>query len=177
MVIATITEAWVALESLTVLQVSVALVYLFVGVAVGRFIARLLITLDDDETLKQGPFGSLPVGHGAARVAERVLIVLAGVAALAELNLASVVFRIVFVLLGLFALLAGIIALKDWTVNAVAGWMFGFKGRYVVGTWIHIGSLKARITALERTQLVTETQDGDRLEIPATFALWNLKGE
>ena len=163
-------DLFTTIRGITSLQVSLAFLYVLLGIIVSRFGYRLVFFLEKELEVNSitRRFGvPVSVGEKEARFVRSCIVGIFVVVALAELNLAVLAVRSIIWTVAIYIVVFTLIALKDYVFNFVHS--FGARKKFKVGKKLSIAGLKGKVRSVSRAAVTLRTDQGDILYVPYSY--------
>ena len=161
-------------SSWTVLQISLALFYIFVGVALGKIAYRFVLFFQQELELEKISF---KVGLRAfesnreAWFIKWLFYIGSLVIGLLELGIFSIVLRWLAITFCLYLAVYILISLKDFFVNFLAGFTVRRKMPIREGEHFHVADMEGIVYKKKLSTVLVKTKSGDMFFVPMTYLL------
>ncbi len=147
-----------------------AIITLFIGLVIGRFVGRLiqkiLNNLSVNEILKKEANLKIPLEEAMGALSKYTIYLIVVIMALNQLNLATIILNIILIIILVVVILLGILAVKDFLPNIVAGFLIHQKGFIKEGDYIKVKSVEGKIEHISPTETKIKTKQGDTIFVP-----------
>ncbi|QQG38542.1 MAG: mechanosensitive ion channel [Candidatus Woesearchaeota archaeon] len=160
-------------EARITIKIVAAIIILLIGIIIGRFLGKLLTRvfkeLEVNKLLRKSKI-NLPLTKWISDLVQYGIYIIAFFTALNQIGLFNTVLNIIVVNLIVFAIVIGLLFIKDIIPNLMASFYLG-KAKLKVGDIIKVENMKGKVMEFGFVDLKIKTRAGDIIFIPNSYLL------